>query len=231
MKKILALCGSRNLESKGLEFLKEIKSHFNKKSDLQFEILTPNDYKLNPVSIGSKFFLTGKDDDDQKDDGAWLKNKILECDFLIVNSPVYSLNVSSDIKILIDRISPWSHIFRLLGKPGMTMTMGSGRGHLEVEAYLDHMFTSFGMNLIENLSFTNKKEFLKFDFEILVSKICKTIYEKNKFEVPLLLEMQYQEHKKIISKQPYSYFENKYWTENGLFDFTSLQEFVNYKNI
>ena len=164
-----------------------------------FEIITPNDYKLNPVSIGSKFFLTGKDDDDQKDDGAWLKNEILECDFLIINSPVYSLNVSSDIKILIDRISPWSHIFRLLGKPGMTVTMGSGRGHLEVEAYLDH--------------------------------ICKTIYEKNEFEVPLLLEMQYQEHKKIISKQPSNYFENKYWTENGLFDFSSLQEFVNYRNI
>ena len=54
--KILALCGSRNLESKGLEFLQEIKSYFNKKSDLKFEIITPNDYKLNPVSIGSKFF-------------------------------------------------------------------------------------------------------------------------------------------------------------------------------
>lgn len=230
MSKILAICGSRNSKSKGLEFLQKLKTSFKQNADIHFEILSPNEYTLNPVSIGSKYFLTGEDDDDKKDDGLWLKNKILNCDFLIINSPVYSLNVSSDIKVLIDRISPWSHVFKLLGKPGMTITMGSGRGHLEVEAYLDHMFTSFGMNLIDNLSFTHRNDILEFDYKNLNTKIINNISKSNEFEVPLLLEMQYQEHKKLIGNQPSHYFEHQYWQENGLFNVNSLQEYLNSKN-
>ncbi len=230
MNKILAICGSRNPDSKGLEFLQKLKESFKQNTNITFEILSPNDYTLNPVSIGSKYFLTGEDDDDKNDDGLWLKNKILNCDFLIINSPVYSLNVSSDIKVLIDRISPWSHVFKLLGKPGITITMGSGRGHLEVEAYLDHMFTSFGMNLIANLALTGKDDILEFDYKELNTKITNVLPKVNEFTIPLLLEMQYQEHKKIISKQPPHYFEYQYWKKNGLFTVNSLQEYFNYKN-
>ncbi|MCO4365748.1 NAD(P)H-dependent oxidoreductase [Staphylococcus agnetis] len=147
-----------------------------------------------------------------------------------MNSPVYSLNVSSDIKVLIDRISPWSHIFKLLGKQGLTVTVGTGRGHLEVEAYLDHMFTSFGMNLLDNLTFVNDNEINSFDFENLIQNIIESYANKDKFKVPLLLEMQYEEHKRLIRKQPKEYYEYRFWNENGLFDSSSLQEFFNHRN-
>ncbi|EJA1860824.1 NAD(P)H-dependent oxidoreductase [Staphylococcus pseudintermedius] len=229
--KILAICGSRRNDSRGLMFLEKLKSIMIKEESISFEILTPNDYILNAVSTGNKFFFTGKDNEDEYDDGLKIKSKIIDSDFLIINSPVYSLNVSSDIKVLIDRISPWSHIFKLLGKPGLTVTVGTGRGHLEVEAYLDHMFTSFGMNLLDNLTFVNNDAINNFNYENLMKRIIESYTKKDEFKIPLLLEMQYEEHKVLINRQPKEYYEYKFWKESGLFDASSLQEYFDNRNL
>ncbi|MDK4265772.1 MULTISPECIES: NAD(P)H-dependent oxidoreductase [Staphylococcus] len=228
MQKILAICGSNNVESNSYLFLKNLREEFynSHNSSISFKILRPSDYYLNFVDGSSKPFIEGVDNNDTYDDGEFIKQEIQEADFLIINSPVYSLNVSANIKNLIDRISPWSHIFKLLGKPGLILTISSGRGHLEVESYLNYIFSSFGLNIIENIHLTNRKSILNYDFTSLKQKIYKKLDSSGVYKVPFLLEKQFQEHKDSIRKQPSHYFEYEYWKNSGLMDSQTLQNYV-----
>ena len=51
-----------------------------------------------------------------KDDLEEIKIKLIECDMLIVASPVYTNQVTAQMKAFFDRLFTWCHIFPLLGK-------------------------------------------------------------------------------------------------------------------
>lgn len=231
MKQVLAICGSKSKNSKSLYFLKLLKEQFLNYSDINFKIISPDDYYLSFVSGSNDMFIKGEDIDDIDDDGNFIKEEILNSEFIIVNSPVYSLNVSANIKNLIDRLSSWGHTFKLLGIPGITLSVSSGRGHLEVESYLDFMFSSFGMNIIRNLNFTNKEDIEQYNFKALKREIIEKIYSSKEFMPSLLQEQQFQEHKNLISKQPKHFYEYKYWEETGLLYSENLHEYVKNKNL
>lgn len=226
MKKVLCIVGSRDKKSKGLEFTLNLENYFLDEPSIDFNILKISDYKLNPSSGKNEYFITGKDRDESGDDSIFIKKQILEADFILFHSPVYSLNVSSDIKKLIDRLSPWGHLYRLLGKPTITLVTGTGNGHLEVEGYLDFILQSFGVKIIDNITITTKEDLKDFQYSKLAESIIQEINKSSKFEISSLIGAQFVEQQQKVRKQPKDYYEHLYWLEKGFFNYKDLQKYI-----
>ena len=88
MKSVVCFTGSRNVKSKGLAYVNQLKSQVESQ-EISFDILRPGDYQLAPVFDPSVFF-TGNDPSDGTigDDGTMIKQKLLDADFIIFSSPV-----------------------------------------------------------------------------------------------------------------------------------------------
>lgn len=155
-----------------------------------------------------------------------IKHNLEDADFVIFCTPVYSHNVSGDIKILIDRLSYWGHIFKLLGKSGLTVTVADSNGFIQVDEYIDKILTGFGVDVIENVILTRKDDVQKFDFLSLIGDIVETFQPEYKIKVPAFTEAQFKSYKNSIRKQPHENFEYRYWDENKLFYMETLQEYV-----
>lgn len=227
MKKVICIVGSRNPSSKGLAFCKalliRLKDFYH---EIDYKILTPNDYFLEPIDGTNETFYKGIDKKDDIDDGSMIKHNLEDADFVIFCTPVYSHNVSGDIKILIDRLSYWGHIFKLLGKSGLTVTVADSNGFIQVDEYIDKILTGFGVDVIENVILTRKDDVQKFDFLSLIGDIVETFQPEYKIKVPAFTEAQFKSYKNSIRKQPHENFEYRYWDENKLFYMETLQEYV-----
>jgi len=79
-----------------------------------------------------------------KDDLAEIKIKMLECDMLILGSPVYTNQVSAQMKAFCDRLFTWCHIFPLLGKYSLSVVSTGNDGHKESAAFLEKMLATYG---------------------------------------------------------------------------------------
>lgn len=84
---------------------------------VSYERMTGADLRIDYCRSCASCFLKGYCPLDRTDDGALLKEKMLNCDILLFGSPVYLWQMSGLAKSVIDRISYWAHRFELLGKP------------------------------------------------------------------------------------------------------------------
>lgn len=63
---------------------------------------------------------------DKQDDMRMLKQKMLQADFIIWGSPIYTAHMSGQMKTFLDRLAAWYHLMKLSGRPGLTViTTGS----------------------------------------------------------------------------------------------------------
>jgi multimeric flavodoxin WrbA len=80
----------------------------------------------------------------QKDDLEEIKATMIECDMLILASPVYTNQITAQMKALFDRLFTWCHIFPLLGKYSLSACTTGNDGHEEVSAFLEKMLATYG---------------------------------------------------------------------------------------
>jgi multimeric flavodoxin WrbA len=80
----------------------------------------------------------------RRDDLEEIKAAMIDCDFLILASPVYTNQVSAQIKALFDRLFTWCHVFPLLGKPALSATTTGNEGQGEVGRFLEKMLATWG---------------------------------------------------------------------------------------
>jgi len=80
----------------------------------------------------------------RRDDLDEVKAAMLDCDMLILASPVYANQVSAQLKALLDRLFTWCHVFPLLGKPALSATTTGSEGQQEVARYLEKMLAAWG---------------------------------------------------------------------------------------
>ena len=80
----------------------------------------------------------------RRDDLEEIKAAMIDCDFLILASPVYTNQVSAQIKALFDRLFTWCHVFPLLGKPALSATTTGNEGQDEVGRFLEKMLGTWG---------------------------------------------------------------------------------------
>jgi multimeric flavodoxin WrbA len=80
----------------------------------------------------------------QDDHLAEIKAAMIECDMLILASPVYTNQVSAQMKALFDRLFTWCHIFPLLGKYSLAACTTGNDGHRETGDFLEKMLATYG---------------------------------------------------------------------------------------
>lgn len=80
----------------------------------------------------------------RRDDLEEIKAAMIDCDFLILASPVYTNQVSAQMKALFDRLFTWCHIFPLLGKPALSATTTGSEGQGETGRFLEKMLATWG---------------------------------------------------------------------------------------
>lgn len=86
------------------------------------------------------------------DDLEEIKAAMIDCDFLILASPVYTNNISAQMKALFDRLFTWCHIFPMLGKPALSATTTGSEGHDEAGRFLEKMLGTWGAHSFGTLS-------------------------------------------------------------------------------
>lgn len=79
-----------------------------------------------------------------EDDFEGLYRKILECDGLVLGSPVYFRSVTAQLKTLIDRMSDAIHCQLLTDKYGCAVATAGSPNYTEVTDYLGRIITGFG---------------------------------------------------------------------------------------
>ena len=84
---------------------------------VSYERLTGDQLRLDYCRSCTSCFRKGFCPLDRQDDGAMLKQKVLDCDIFLFGTPVYLWEMSGLAKSFLDRISYWTHRYELLGKP------------------------------------------------------------------------------------------------------------------
>ncbi|WP_234124278.1 flavodoxin family protein [Clostridium hydrogenum] len=234
MKKILAVIGSRKGEnSDTYKFTKLVLDKLvDKDKDIQYEIMTPDKYKIKSCLGCNNCFSKGYCVQDTKDDMSIIKKKMIEADLIILGSPVYAHNVSGDMKIFIDRISYWLHIFKLANKKSITITTSASNGNIYVNNYLKEMLTSMGTsnvldievtigapNLLEDDEFM-EEEVLNY-VNVIASELNNFVWISTKSQ-----ERLFQTLKKGILLYDKDHSEYLYWKDKGLKDCQSYQEYL-----
>lgn len=234
MKKILAIIGSRREQnSDTYKFTKLILEKLRTKDNgIQYEIITPNKYEIKPCLGCNNCFYKGYCVQDNKDDMGIIKEKMLEADLIILGSPVYAHNVSGDMKIFIDRVSYWLHIFKLANKQSLTITTSASNGNTYVNNYLNKMLSYMGATNIINIEVTTASPNLFEDngfMEDEVSNYVNLINSKLSDPIYVSTELQEKEFKglkQIISSYDSNNAEYLYWKNSGLKDCESYQEYL-----
>ncbi len=82
--------------------------------------------------------LSSQDDLDQ------IKTAMIDCDMLIMASPVYTNQITAQMKALFDRLFTWCHIFPLLGKYSLSACTTGNDGIRPVRNFLQMMLATYG---------------------------------------------------------------------------------------
>lgn len=232
MKKVFAYIGSRNEESNTLiqtmNIIKTLQDRYPSK--FTYDIYSANNLQINPSTGCKNCFNQGicPIDQSNQDDSAFLKKKLLEADFIIFSSPVYSHNVSSDMKAVIERLSYWGHLFRLAGKSCVVLAAADSNGVTFVSDYMEKVFGIMGLNIVDKINITTRTPLRKNYLENLADNIHDITYCFTDIEVDDRVEVSFQTYKKMYANLPASLAEPQYWHENGLFKFETLQDYIDH---
>jgi len=231
MKKILVINGSRNKKGNTTFFANSILNPIKKGYEIEF--LFPQDYKL--YSVFDSFSDTY---DESKDDFHKISKKILSSDVLIISSPVYMHYMSSDLKLLFERLSTWSHTLRLNGKPCIILSTCESNGQKKVIEPTSKIITNMGGNVIATANasvineLNNKKALTDISTEIR-SRI--EIYINKPHISNKYIEHSFQDLKKIMQyrievikqNNPQKFNEEeRYWFNTGLIEKNSFYEYL-----
>lgn len=87
----------------------------------------------------------------RKDSLDEIKRAMLECDLVILASPVYTNQITAQMKALFDRLFTWCHIFPLLGKYGMSASTTGNEGIVPVKNFLQKMLATWGTSSLGHI--------------------------------------------------------------------------------
>lgn len=243
MKKIFAFISSQKGEKSNTYLfakllLDKLSNEYPK--EITYEIIHSQNIELTPCQSCNSCFSNGYCKLDNNDDMSVLKEKMVCCDFLILGSPVYLHNVSSDMKLVIDRISYWAHLFRLAGKKSASISVSSSNGNHFVDLYLTKVLEYLGTQLVANYSITvddppllNNKAFIENE----IFKYAESIYNslmsdeiiisKNQEEYYRYMYYQFIQAKPLLKEKSAEY---KYWNTRGMLKHRSLKSYLAYLN-
>ena len=119
----------------------------------------------------------------EDDDVTEIKKAMIECDMLILASPVYTNQISAQMKALFDRLFTWCHIYPLLGKYSLSAVTTGNEGHKETGEFLEKMLATYGTysfgTIHSILGFTPgffpRREYSRNKYRKLAQKVAQTV--------------------------------------------------------
>lgn len=113
--------------------------------------MTLKEYKVSPC-IGC-WNCTRKQPCPLRNDGLEeLKKAMIECDMLILACPVYTNQVTAQMKAFFDRLFTWCHIFPLLGKYSLAAVTTGNDGIKPVSDFMQKMLATYGTSSFGTIS-------------------------------------------------------------------------------
>lgn len=217
--KIFAYISSyRNTNSKNLSIVNDLLCRIEKNSNYQVysKIRTPQNTKIIECRGCTSCFISGLCP--IKDDIVVLKKEMEESDLIIIATPVFAHNVTGNLKILIDRLAYWTHLFHLKGKLGILIVTSATNGNDYVMNYLNKILEYWGIIILSkisiqtgNMSDAAVKSILDVTSKNIVSQI-----RKGEYNTSTQQELHFKIQKDIVRNQVADSFEKTYWNENGL---------------
>lgn len=121
--------------------------------DTETEIVTMSELPVLACAGCKTCFREGRCPADEADGMAELRKKVQECDALIAATPVYMCMVSGWCKNFLDRCARWCHVFELLGKPCLVLSVTSATGGERTADYLSECLEVMGAAVSARLAF------------------------------------------------------------------------------
>lgn len=121
--------------------------------DEQIELiyLWPNQYNSKHCVSCYQCFMKGEETCPHSEIIQPVAKHIDAADLVVFATPVFSLQVSADIKNLIDHMSYKFHRSDYAGKKAIVITTTAGGGHKETAAYLESVLRSWGVDKVYKL--------------------------------------------------------------------------------
>lgn len=225
-KKIFVYVGSNYTESTELKYIKELLKIVESKVDVEYDIVTPRNSNIKYCLGCANCFSNGFCPLDKQDDAQDIKNKILNADFIVFSSPVYMHNVSGNFKNFIDRTCYWCHLFKLLGKPSMSIVSTYTNGAEKVIDILKQYMDSLGLICVGNIVLNLLNNHFDDSIDEYANDIVKALNKEIKLETTQKMEALYTVEKMMFKSYPKDHAEYIYWNDKGLFEHTSLQDII-----
>ncbi|MGY3419294.1 multimeric flavodoxin WrbA [Bacillus mycoides] len=225
-KKVFAYVGSRNPESRLTLYVKNMLDKLNQINDIEYDLYTADKTNINHSTGCKNCFNTGICDLEKNPDDHMelLKRKMLEADFIILASPVYSHNVSGDMKALVDRLSAWCHLMRLAGKAGIVLASAESNGAIHVLNYLEKIGCYLGINVVEKIGVVKIDPSSEERFEEYIDLISQYLGDKQIVKSNEKLEAVFSTMQYIFANYPEDHVEHLFWKNNGLLECNDFQE-------
>ncbi|HEX3014598.1 MAG TPA: flavodoxin family protein [Methanobacterium sp.] len=146
--KVLAIMGSPRKKGNTYKLTRKVEEKMKQLGNVEFEYLFLKDVNLQPCK--GCFLCIPKNENlcPLKDDLAEIEKRIMESDGVILTSPVYALQISWLMKILVDRLAYLFHRPRYFGKSAMAISTTGGLGLKETLNYLEVVAEGWGLNFV-----------------------------------------------------------------------------------
>lgn len=123
-----------------------VKEKINEKIDVDYEIIELSKMKI-PMCTGCfNCILKTEEKCPHYESIKYINNKIDWCDAMIITSPVYSLQVSGQLKNFIDHMSYNFHRPKYFNKKALIITTTAGVNAKEISNYIKEVLTFWGIN-------------------------------------------------------------------------------------
>ncbi|MTI49763.1 flavodoxin family protein [Sporosalibacterium faouarense] len=229
--KVFTYVGSkRGFESKTLKSVNQLLRNLSENNNdipLDTVLYSADNIDMRKCTGCCNCFFNGFCPLDEKDDMKKIKNDMLSSDLIIIASPVYLHHVSGNTKTLIDRLSHWAHIFKLIGKLGVTVSVSSTNGNEHVDFYLQKVLSMFGIIVIDSLSLPldllNQQEIDK-KIKDSSDKISQSISNRTLIRPTQKQEFLFRSLKDMYSSPTLDNAESNYWASKDYFESESFAE-------
>lgn len=204
----------------------------------QYEIMTSDQINIQPCHGCCNCFRSCVCPIDQTDEMPLLKQKLEEADFVLLGSPVYAHQVSGQMKTVLDRISYWLHLFKLVGTPGIALSTTASSGEMEVLNYLVKLMYPLGLKPVGayNAYALFQGEFLhETEVERKAVKAATTVSQyisgKKELKSNEQLDLLFESMKRmILSCKDTKPGEYDYWEQRGYLQCESYQDLLDGKH-
>lgn len=183
------------------------------------EYINIKDYKVQYCEGCFSCFINGNCP--ISDDTALLKQKLLHSDVILFAAPVYANNIPGDLKTFIDRISHWTHLFKLYGKLGAIIVTTSNSGVEEVGNYLAELMLNLGI-YCTGIAHFNSLTPSSLSLERTAKKLSEHLeMEQTNYSLDKL-NLHFKSLKTAVKKNMFTPYEKHYWESHHLLDIEEL---------